>query len=140
MEEHLTKNKDLARQFIEAADAISAGGDWNLQENLVSQDFVTHTPGKNTPLNFAEFKSFSSTFSAGFPGFKHVIEDQVAEGDKVANRITWHGSHTGEFHGIAPTNRSVTMSIINIMRFQDGKLAEFWRLSDIDGLLNQIKD
>src|SRR4029077_3703091 len=67
------------------------------------------------------------TFNTGlgiFSDFKHVVEDQGAEGDKVASRITWSGRHVGTFLGIPPSQKMVTMSGIAIHRVADGKLVE----------------
>jgi predicted ester cyclase len=73
-----------------------------------------------------------------FSDFKHVVEDQVAEGDKVATRISGSGKHVGPFLGIPPTNKMVTMSGIAIHRVADGRLVEHWGYVDAVGLLVQM--
>ena len=137
----IAQNKKVAQSFIQIADAISRGeADWSQMRALIAGDFRLHTPGENAPVDFdTGFIKMSSAMMQGFPNFTHVIEFQIGEGDKVANCITWRGVHTGIFENIEPTNREVSMRIINIMRFEAGKIAEFWRLSDITGLLGQIK-
>ena len=79
----------------------------------------------------------SSTLNA-FSDFRHTIEDQVAEGDKVVTSIRGYGTHTGEFLGIAPTGKEVSMRGIAIHRIANGKLAEHWGRVDNVGLLIQL--
>jgi predicted ester cyclase len=81
------------------------------------------------------------TFEAAlgmFSEFKHVVEDQVMEGEKVATRITGSGKHVGPFLGIPPTHKMVTMSGIAIHRVVGGKLVEHWGQVDGLGLLTQM--
>jgi predicted ester cyclase len=138
-EQDLEANKQVAQVYVHTADVVSRKeADWSDLRVLTAPDFQLHTPGKDRPVDFDGFIAMSSQFMNGFPGFEHIIDFQVAEGDKVVNVISWRGTHNGTFHGVAPTHRKVTMRIINIMRFEDGKIAEFWRLSDIEGLMKQI--
>jgi steroid delta-isomerase-like uncharacterized protein len=73
-----------------------------------------------------------------FADFKHVVDDQVAEGTKVATRITGSGRHVGPFLGIPPTNKMVSMSGIAIHRVEHGKLVEHWGQVDAVSLLTQM--
>lgn len=75
---------------------------------------------------------------AAFSDFRHVIEEQLVDGDKVITRVTGHGRHTGEFLGIAPTGKEVTMPGVAIHRIADGKLVEHWGQVDALGLLIQL--
>jgi len=65
----------------------------------------------------------SEEFSA-FPDLHYTIDDMVAEGDKVATRVTMTGTHKGEFMGIPPTNKKITIRAIFIHRFAGGKIVE----------------
>src|SRR6185295_19460673 len=73
-----------------------------------------------------------------FSEFKHVVEDQISEGDKIATRITGSGKHVGQFLNIPPSNKMVTMSGIAIHRLDGGKLVEHWGQVDAVGLLAQM--
>jgi predicted ester cyclase len=66
------------------------------------------------------------------------IEDIVAQGDKVAARFVEHGTHNGEFMGIAPTGRQATWTEIGILRIEGGKIVESWYETDMLGLMQQI--
>ena len=65
-------------------------------------------------------------------------EIQIAEGDMVANRFVFHGTHRGEFMGIAPTGREVTARGIAIDRVEDGKIVESWIEVDLEDMVRQL--
>jgi len=73
-----------------------------------------------------------------FGEFHHTIDASIAEGEKVASRVTGYGKHTGEFLGIPPTGKQVSMSGITIHRVTNGKLAEHWAQIDALSLLQQL--
>jgi steroid delta-isomerase-like uncharacterized protein len=67
---------------------------------------------------------FFATFFAAFPDVHFTIEDLLAEGDKVAARFTWHGTHRDKFLGIVPTHKPVTIPGIDIFHIANGKIVE----------------
>jgi predicted ester cyclase len=73
-----------------------------------------------------------------FPDMHVTIDDMVAEGDKVAARTTWTGTHKGEFMGVPPTNKKVTFSLIVIDRFAGGKIVEDHGEYSALGLMRQL--
>ncbi len=73
-----------------------------------------------------------------FPDFRIAIEDQIAEGDKVVTRVTFHGTHRGEFRGIPPTGRQVAYRGIAIDRIGEGRVVEGWHQADDLELLRQL--
>jgi predicted ester cyclase len=77
-------------------------------------------------------------FYGAFPDLHHTFEDQAAEGDKVATRLTFRGAHNGDFQGIPPTGKAVAFGDTVIDRFWDGKLAEHWSMFDMMGLMQQL--
>jgi steroid delta-isomerase-like uncharacterized protein len=74
----------------------------------------------------------------GFPDFEILLEDLIAEGDKVAKRWVFRGTHTGEFGGIPSTGKQVTMRGITLYRLADGKVTELYWNYDVFGLLQQL--
>jgi predicted ester cyclase len=79
---------------------------------------------------------------AAFPDLQHRIEQQIAEGDTVATRVTMTGTHLGVFMGVAPTNKRVTWSVLLMDRVVDGKIVlhyanNSWTLLGELGLLPQ---
>jgi predicted ester cyclase len=64
-----------------------------------------------------------------------VIHDQVAEGDKVVTRKSFTGTHQGDFMGVPPTGRKVTIEVIDIVRVENGQIVEHWNVVDMLGAL-----
>ena len=77
-------------------------------------------------------------YFAAFPDASATIEDMVAEGDKVAVRVTWRATHKGEFMGITPTGKQIEMTNTLIFRIADGKLVENWATIDELRLMRQL--
>jgi len=84
------------------------------------------------------FKQMESEAFSAFPDMHVTIDDMVAEGDKVAARVTMTGTHKGEYMGVPPTNKKVTFSLIFIDRFAGGKIVEDHGQYDALGLMRQL--
>jgi steroid delta-isomerase-like uncharacterized protein len=72
----------------------------------------------------AHEKAFVPVIRAAFPDSHHTIEDLIAEGDKVVTRFTWTGTHRGEFEGIPPSGRRISVAGIWIHRLEGGRIVE----------------
>jgi steroid delta-isomerase-like uncharacterized protein len=83
-------------------------------------------------------KQFFAMFHAAFPDSSRIIEDQIAEGELVATRVTLRGTHRGEFQGIPPTGKRVAFTGIGIHRIVGGRIAEHWPQPDLLGLMQQL--
>ena len=80
----------------------------------------------------------SGMFYGAFPDLQHVIQDQVAEGDKVVSRLIVRGTHRGDFQGVPPSEKQIEMNAIAIHRLSGGRIAEQWVNADMIGLMQQI--
>lgn len=78
------------------------------------------------------------TLRAGVPDLQETIEDLLAEGDRVAYRVTLRGTHLGELLGIPATGRTIAVAGIVIDRIADGKIVEEWNQSDLLGLMRTL--
>jgi predicted ester cyclase len=67
-----------------------------------------------------------------------TVEDVIAEGDRVAARMTWHGTHRGEFMGVGPTGNRVSFTVFHLVRFSQGRAVEWWGTADLLGALQQL--
>ena len=85
-----------------------------------------------------KLKQHIKLFESAFPRYKLIIEDMIAEGDKVAVRATFQGIHRGEFMGIQPTSKEVTIPGMLIYRIANGKIVEHWMNFDTMGLMQQL--
>lgn len=75
---------------------------------------------------------------AAFPDVTVTLQDAVGEGDRVAFRSVLQGSHLGEFLGIPPTGSQVTVTLVDVLRIEDGRIAERWGGPDLYELLRQL--
>ena len=128
------QNKTIIRHWF--AELINKNN-LALADELVDTNYVNHflPPDQTGPE--AE-KHIMTLFFSAFPDLQGTVEDLLAEGDKVAVRITWRGANTGNFMGMPPTNKQVAFTSINIFRLVNGKIAENWPQIDMMGLMQQL--
>ena len=129
------ENKAIFRRYVEE---VGNEGHLDLVDEIFS-DYVSHQPdGSVLQRGPEDVKRFMGEFRSAFPDFHTTIEDQIAEGDRVATRWTMRGTHEGEFRGIAPTGKQITVTGIGIFRFSDGKVVESWDNFDQLGMMQQL--
>jgi steroid delta-isomerase-like uncharacterized protein len=107
-------------------------------ENLIADDMVAHAPGFPAIEGRAAFLNSIRTFREAFTDFHGVIEDMVAEGDRVLVRWTESGRHVREYAGSAPTGKSMTWTGMSLYRLAQGQIVEMWASMDTLGLLRQL--
>src|SRR5215203_3056022 len=121
------ENKALVRRFFEAHEGEA---DLDALDKMLSPDFVSHTkllPGQESDRE--DYMRGISAYQAALSPGRLIIEDQVAEGDKVVTRLIVPAIHDRrEFLGVAPTGREVAYKAITIHRIVGGKIAEEWTL------------
>ena len=84
------------------------------------------------------FKQTRAMMYSGFPDFRWTIDEVIAEGETVAERLTGRGKHQGEFMGVPPTGRQVELPAVAMVHIREGKIAEMRGMPDMLGLLQQI--
>lgn len=127
------ENKAVVRRFLE----VYSRGDLDGAVEVLSPDIVVHGfPG--LPPGRVAYKGIGAMFRAAFPDARNIVEDQVAEGDKVATRETFRGTHQGDFMGIPATGKEVVMRAMTIDRIADGKIVERWIQFDQMGMMQQL--
>ena len=105
---------------------------------VVSADIVDHSPVPGQPPGLAGIVFWMRGIHAGLSGLTGSVEDTVAEGDKVAGRVTWQGTHSGPFMGLAATGKPVMVAAIHILRFEDGLAVDWWGVPDLYGALTTM--
>jgi steroid delta-isomerase-like uncharacterized protein len=129
-------NKATSRRFV---DEVVNRGNFAVLDELSSPNFVDHSAAPGVPPTAEGTKAFFTMFRAAFPDLRATIEDQVAEGDRVVQRVTNHGTMKGDFMGMAASGKEATWSGIHITRFDaDGKVVEHWGVIDQLGMLAQL--
>jgi steroid delta-isomerase-like uncharacterized protein len=84
------------------------------------------------------FRQFFYKFRGAFPDIEVVVEDTVAEGDKVAARCSVRGRHQGDSLGFAATQKPVEFTGIAIVRIKDGQIVEAWNNFDFMSMFQQL--
>jgi steroid delta-isomerase-like uncharacterized protein len=128
-------NKHLADRVWEE---IWHQGNLERIDELFATDFVRHDPGGREIHGPEQNRQFIKSLRAAFPDLRFTVLDQVAEADKVAVRYCFHGTHLGDFQGMAATRKQVAYSGILIYRIADNKISEQWTEIDLLGLLRQL--
>jgi predicted ester cyclase len=103
---------------------------------LFAPDYVAHFP--NIDVTLEETKKIDAGLFSAFPDYHFTLDDIVAEGDKVAFRTTFTGTHTGEWMGAAPTGKKMSFTMFYICRISGGKDVEDWGLTDLPSMMQQI--
>ena len=130
----LEENKDLVRLYQE----IYNNNDLERLTEVVSEDLLTPNIMPGIPHGLEGAKAAHRIMLAGFPDYQTIIEDMIAEDNKVSARIRMTGTHTGEFMGIPPTMKQISFTGIYMVRIANGKIAEHWGEEDGVSLLQQL--
>ena len=131
----LESNKQLYRRL---AEEVLNKKNLAAIDDLLASDFAEHPGGQRKQVGPEGFRENRKRRIAAFPDWNVVIDDLIAEGDKVVVRATGRGTHAGEFNGIAPTGKRISVTWIAIYRVVNGKLAEHWQNIDDLGLMKQL--
>ena len=125
----------IVRKFFEVG---PSKGDLAAADALLHPEFSLHTPLPTPGPGIEAMNNVITTCRAAFHGLHVTIDDMMADGDKVTARFTARGVHNGEFMGLPPTGKPITMTGIEIFRIQEGKIAELWGEANLMGLMQQL--
>ena len=119
-------------------DELLTQGDLTVADAVFAPDLVHHGPTPYPP-GVAGAKQLALALRRAFPDLCAIVEDEIAEGDRVVQRLTLSGTHRGAYCGLAPTGRRASWQMVAIQRIgPDGKVAEHWSCPDLFGLLRQL--
>jgi predicted ester cyclase len=128
--------KTRARRVVEE---VLNQGDFAVANELISPDCVHHVPGGQSIPGLVALRDWLVLTLSIFPDFHAIVEDEIAEDDRVVQRLTCYGTHQGMFPGIQPTGQQVEFQLIEISRAgPDGRITERWSSSDLPSLLRHI--
>jgi len=129
-------NKALVRRWFNEV--------WNQRQarsidELLAADGVIYGLIENAPMKgAAEFKKFHEVYCGAFPDLQIVVDDMIAEGDRVAIRCTVKGQHLGDHLGLKATNAPVEFSGMAIVVIRDGRIVEGWNNFDFAQMNKQL--
>jgi len=127
------ENKAVVRRWFEAFNR----GDLNAGAQLLDEGHVLHAPGADA-RGPEGWKQFAAMYRMAFPDCELLIEDLLADGDRVVTRFTARGTHRGVLAGIQPTGRQVTVPCIMISQVSNGKVVESWETFDQLGMFQAL--
>ena len=119
------QNKQVFRRVIEEG---FDKGNLDALDDCFSPTYTEHQ--FDLPSTLEEFKGSIRYLRDTFSPFSLTIEDMIADGDKVWARMTGRGTHTKELMGRPPTGKSFAITVIDICRFENGKIVEHWGVPD----------
>ena len=129
------ESKVIVRRFW----GVWEEGNLDLVDELLASDYTNHSPATpDQPTDLEGVKAVVSMFRSGMPDLSVVIEDMIAEGDKVVVRYTLEGTHEGELFGVPPTGQRLSIKSISVERVSDGKIREHWRITDSLDMMQQL--
>jgi predicted ester cyclase len=128
-------NKLLVRRYI---DEVWNGGNSVAAADFFAPDYKRYLSPAAPPLTRDGQQRRIAAFQEAFPDIRFEIENLLAEDDRVVFRSTILGTHRGVFRGVAPTGNRVRVSLIDIVRVENGRFAEHWGGPDALDLLQQL--
>jgi predicted ester cyclase len=127
---------DIADRFRRIVEDGIGRGDESVLEAYIAPDVVEHQRGNQPGLEGA--KGVARALHRWMTDFSLTVEDIAVSGDVVWTRNRARGINTGSVMGFGPTGGAVETDVIDIGRFEDGKLVEHWGIADQMGLLLQV--
>jgi len=124
--------KALVTRFHAAMDAQ----DWGTMEKLVSPSVRAHVGGQD--LDYDAYVGMGKAFMSAFPDGSHELGEHIVAGDRVITKIVWRGTHKGDFNGLPPTGRTISIDLVKIDRWVDGRLTEHYAQFDSLGMMQQL--
>jgi predicted ester cyclase len=129
------QNKALVRSFLEAFEA----NDLAALNDVLAPELTAYSHGQPGAQNREVHVEGIRRWNAAFGETRFTIEEQIAEGDKVATRVSMRSVHSlGDFMGLPPTGKQVVIDSVTIERIKDGQIVERRVVADWVGMLQQL--
>ena len=127
--------KALVRRFV---DEVFERLQVDAVDQLVAEDFASHT-WPSTGDGKADLKAATERMRSALSDIEFSINDMIAEGDRVAVRLTASATQTGEFMKMPPSGKRYSIGEIHIFRVSNGLIVEHWHQLDAMGMMSQLK-
>ena len=111
---------------------------FDILDELVTQDCLLHFADRSHQMLSETSRKVHQDWIKSFPDLKFTIHDLMEEGDLTAVRLTFEGTHQGQFEGIAPTNKHFRVTEMLFARVQGDKICEMWEDYDMLGMMKQL--
>jgi len=129
------ENKAIFRRYVEE---VPNQGNLEVADEIFGRYLAHQSDGSTLERGPEDVKRFTEEYRSAFPDWRISIDEQIAEGDKVVNRVTLRGTHQRQFRDMAPTGKEVEVKAVTIFRFsKEGKVVETWDYFDQLRLVRQ---
>jgi len=135
-ENRIQHNQQLIRDYF---NEVWNKGNLDVLDDLLCPDYLNHSSSiPDSPPGPAGLKPIVTAMRMAFPDLHYAIQDLIITEDKVVARVKMTGTHTGDFFGIPPTNKSISVNQINIEYIENGRITEHWRITDENAMMSQL--
>jgi steroid delta-isomerase-like uncharacterized protein len=110
----------------------------NAIDELLTDDFVEHTPAPGQATDRQGAKDFIGMMLKAFPDIDFTIDSQIAEGDMVSSVGKMTGTHQAPFMGVPATGKKISIQVMDTGKVRDGKFAEHWGMVDVPAMMTQL--
>ena len=128
------KNKQIIRRLFEEG---MNQRNFSLIDEFVADSYVNHDMPGNEKGPGA-FRNIIEGFVSGFPDMRIHVAEIIGDGDLVATRGEWTGTHSGNFMGIPATGKNISVKYMDMWRLENGKAAENWVQMDMPAMMQQL--
>jgi serine phosphatase RsbU (regulator of sigma subunit) len=129
------ENKATFRRYIEE---VQHQGNLEVADEIFDRYISHQSDGSTLERGPEDVKRFTEEYRSAFPDWRISIDEQIAEGDNVVNRVTLRGTHQRQFRDMAPTGKEIEIKAVTIFRFsEEGKVVETWDFFDQLRLMRQ---
>lgn len=135
---HTDQDKAAIAVVRRNTEEVQGRGDFDLFDELFSEDFVDHTPQPGFPADKAAVKGLYTKLREAFPDFHADIKWQSVDDGLVTTYKIYYGTHQGEFLGIPATGRPMHFETVDAMRVTDGKIVAHWGVGNLYSLVHQL--
>ena len=117
------ENKTTVRRFY---DEVLNERRLDVMDELCAPDFVDHTPASGHSAGLDDLKQQIAAWHRAFPDLRVTVDEIIAEGHSLAVRITWEGTHQGDFMGVHATGKRIVSSAVDILHIRNDRVTEAW--------------
>lgn len=127
----------VSSHFADRFAALFNESDLRIADEIFDPAFTAQLPGAPL-LDRDGWKGYAGQFLTGFPDLQMELHDLVTTDDRIVLRVTYRGTHLGEFQGVPPTGKPITLTAIGMFDMADGRVMKNWAEMDVLGLMQQI--
>jgi steroid delta-isomerase-like uncharacterized protein len=131
----MAEYKEIAQRWF--AEVMNQGNE-DVIEEICAPNFVDHDPLPGTGADREGLHDFVKQIRSAFPDLETSVDDMLVEGDEIAVRSTFRGTHEGDFMGIPATGKKVAVANYDFVRMENDQAVEHWGTIDSAALMEQL--